>query len=200
MASSAAMVQALIVKAAGIGGIGKLDCSEVKAAFGIVSGRYKDLDIDKGENREHGGAPAGAFYESGRGAPGDVKMPGCGKYDPDNAWCWNVDDGQTHNTEHRYLTDRMAEFQSSNGGGQKTLTEHMDAYQKAAEDCLVDGDRAPDLKDPERREMAKRAAECMREEQEAAYAKDDCKVDGKTKLRAQSLPLRSTRPTTLRRR
>lgn len=194
MGKSAASVQAKVVKAGGAGSRKKMDCSEVKAIFGIVSGKYKDLDIEGNQNREHGGAPASAFYESGRGHAGDTPMSGCSGYNPDNAWCWNVEDGQSHFTEHRFLTDRMAEFQHSAGGGQKTLGQHLDAYQSAAEDCLHKGNRAPGLKDPERRALAKRAAECMRAEQEACFKAADCKVAESTKLRAESLPLRTVRP------
>lgn len=184
------MVQLKVVKGGGAGGVAKMSCAQVKAAFGIVSGRYKNLDIEDGENREHCGAPASAFYKSGRGETGDLPMPNCSQYNPENACCWNVQDGQTHFTEHRFLTDRMAAFQAADGGGQKTLAQHLEAYEKACEDCLHDGARAPQLKDPERRKMAARAAECLREEQEAAFAAKDCKVDQKTKLREQSLPLR----------
>lgn len=194
MAKSAASVQAKVVKSGGAGGTAKLDCDVVKKAFGIVSGRYKDLDIADGQNREHGGAPASSFFESGRGHAGDTPMSGCSGYNTENAWCWVVEDGQSHFTEHRFLTDRMAEFQHAGGGGQKTLSQHLDAYQSAAEDCLHKGNRAPHLKDPERREMAKRAAECMREEQEAAFKEDECKVAQNTKLRDRSLPLRTVRP------
>jgi hypothetical protein len=191
---SAAMVQAKVVKGGKAGAKKKLDCTAIKAIFGIVSGRYKDLDVADGQNREHGGAPAGAFYQSGRGHTGDVPMSGCGNYNPDNAWCWVVEDAQSHFTEHRFLTDRMAEFQATAAGGQKTLAQHLDAYQNAVEDCLHKGDRAPGLKDPERRELAKRAAECLRAEQEAAFKQADCNVPQSTKLRAQSLPLRTVRP------
>src|SRR5437868_3854023 len=194
MTGSSAMVQAKVVNAGGAGGVADMSCDEIKTAFGIVSGKYKNLKIEDGQNREHGGAPASAFYESGRGEAGDVAMAGCGKYVTENAWCWAVSDAQSHFTEHRFLTDRMAEFQHAAGGGQKTLAQHMDAYQNAVEDCLHQGNRAPDLKDPERREMAKRAAECLRAEQEAAFKEDDCKVDESTKLRDRSLPLRSVRP------
>jgi hypothetical protein len=189
------MVQMKVVKGGGAGGIANMPCDDVKAAFGIKSGKYKDLEIESGQNREHGGAPAGAFYESGRGETGDVPMSGCSQYNPDNAWTWAVEDGQSHFTEHRFLTDEMAKFQASGGGGQKTLGEHLDAYEKACEDCLHGNtDRAPKLKDPERRKMAKRAAECLRAEQEAAFAAKDCKVSQSTKLRAQSLPLRKITP------
>jgi hypothetical protein len=192
------MVQLKVVKGGGAGGIASMSCAEIKAAFGIVSGKYKNLDVEDGQNREHGGAPAGAFFESGRGHAGDVPMNGCGGYNTENAWCWVVEDAQSHYTEHRFLTDKMAEFQHAAGGGQKTLTEHLGAYQSACEDCLNKGDRAPNLKDPERSAMAKRAAECMREEQEAAFAAADCKVAGGAKLRAGSLPLRSIRPPLIR--
>jgi hypothetical protein len=189
-----AMAKADVVKGGGAGAKRKLDCDAVKEAFGIKSGKYKDLEIAEGQNREHGGAPAGAFYESGRGHAGDVPMSGCGNYNPDNAWCWVVEDAQSHFTEHRFLTDRMAEFQASAGGGQKTLAQHLDAYKNAVEDCLHKGDRAPHLKDPERRKWAKRAAECLKAEQEAAFAEEGCKVPQNTKLRDQSLPLRTVRP------
>jgi len=188
------MVKSVVVKGGGAGMGGKVPCDVAKAAFGIKSGKYKDLEIEDGQNREHGGAPASAFYESGRGNAGDVPMSGCGGYNPDNAWTWAVEDGQSHYTEHRFLTDKVAEFQHADGGGQKTLKQHLDAYEKAVEKCLHDGDRAPDLKDPERAAMAKRAAECLREEQEAAFAASDCKVPQNTKLRAGSLPLRTVRP------
>jgi len=112
------MVKSVVVKGGGAGMGGKVPCDVAKAAFGIKSGKYKDLEIEDGQNREHGGAPASAFYESGRGNAGDVPMSGCGGYNPDNAWTWAVEDGQSHYTEHRFLTDKVAEFQHADGGGQ----------------------------------------------------------------------------------
>ena len=179
MATSAAMVQAKVVKGAGGGSAKELSCAEIFACFDppIEMGPHGEMDKSVARQAEHV-PPCSNMHVKGRDG---ATIPGCEKYSTSKAMTWMVEDGQRLGTEHQRLTKAMRDFSQANGNSNKTLKQWMDKYQEATKDVLKDRAVTKAGKNYDKDSLAAAAAECIREKVDASF-------QGKV---SQSTPLRN---------
>jgi hypothetical protein len=206
MPKTSGMVQAKVVKAGGAGAAAdeNLDCAAVYAQFDppIVAGTYSSVSSQRQEANADQGAespfqkqqsehmvPNSCLQES-RGV-NSSNIPGASNYTEGTGFTYNVYDGQSQGTEHKWLTDEARDFaqQLEEEGRNAPLSEWLDkAEQNCAEmldsDNLVrtkGGQARSRIKDAqnktpeERKALAQKAAKCLRMAAEAQFAKQGVK-------------------------
>jgi hypothetical protein len=184
MATSAAMVQAKVVKGGGAPSLKDMSCAQILACFDpeIEFGSHADMKgTMSGYQAEHI-VPTSTFHEMGRSGP---RVPGASGYSTPNALTWMVHDGQSAGTEHRLLTDPMREFSQANdlANRQGTLDQWLDQYEAGTRNALANADPRRRITNPDLDEasLIAAAAACIRAAAAAAFA--EAGVDGGTPLR-----------------
>lgn len=204
MAKTAGMVQAKVVKAggAGVAGAENLDCAAIYAQFDppIVAGTYSSVSNQRREdNNELGSKSPYRSQQSEHMVPNSCMQEvrgdnasnifGADDYTEGTAFAYNVFDGQSAGTEHKWLTDESRDFaqQLEEQGKNANVSEWLD---KAEQNCseMLDSDdlvrtkggqarsRIKDAKNKtpkERKALAKKAAKCLRMAAEAQFAKQN---------------------------
>ena len=186
MSSSAAMVQAKVVKGGGAGSEKSLTCAEILASFDppIEFGSHSDMVGSKSGYQAEHIVPTSAMHESGRSGP---RVAGCSGYSTPSALTWMVGDGQSAGMEHKILTDAMRQFSQANdlAGRQAPLSEWLDKYQDATKKALKEGLPKRTIKrdDVDHDSLIDAAAECIRARAAESFAEMDPPVKPETPIR-----------------
>lgn len=190
--AGAAMVQAKIVKAGGAG-LADAECAAIFAQFDppIVVGTYDSVSSARRSDVAENGKSspmynsqsehqcANSCFQSTRGDSGS-NIPGCSNYTEGGAPAYNLYDDQSAGTEHKVMTDAAREFMQTNPDA--TLGDYLDHMEKKTADMLEDesvqrksgesGRSRSTAKDKKKRkELAKKAAACLKQHAERTYEK-----------------------------
>lgn len=224
--ASAAMVPALIVLAGGGGAGLDTECAKIYAQFDppIITGTYSSVSSQRQEaNRQaaSSGSTSGfenqqsehmvpnTNFQSTRG-DSSTNIANAGEYSEGSGFCYNVYDGQSQGTEHRWLTDAEIAYADrvKAGKSEGTLKGWLDEMEGKASEMLdredlqrtKGGDKRSRIKDAkkktkeERKKLAEAAAKCLRLQAERQFQKQkvkpeiklDNRLAGKRKLEPPS--------------